>query len=84
MKRISVFAMLLCLSTTIFSQESFLSICKVGTGEEIRAAFKNGGSINERDNSTGDTPLLAAAAYNQNPESISVLLELGSKNARGI
>jgi ankyrin repeat protein len=60
-----------------FDPKDFLELCKTGTPDQIRNALKAGSSVKDR---TGDgrTPLMHAAAFNQNPEVIAILLDAGA------
>jgi ankyrin repeat protein len=57
--------------------DQFLKLCKTGTPQEIQAALKAGADVNAK-NEDGDTALMFAARYNNDPEVISVLVKQGA------
>jgi ankyrin repeat protein len=52
----------------------FFELVKTGTPEQVQAAMLAGANVNAREIKTGATALMYAAAYNQNPEVVMVLL----------
>ncbi|HPC36727.1 MAG TPA: trypsin-like peptidase domain-containing protein [Candidatus Marinimicrobia bacterium] len=68
---------LLLIPIKIFTQDIF-DIFSKGTPEEVNKAIKAGVNVNERD-SSGFTPLMIAARYNENPKVIETLIKSGAK-----
>ena len=66
----------------VMSDEDFAKLCEKGTAKEIRAALKKGANPNAMAEGTESaavgTALMWAAAANENPEVISILLEAGA------
>jgi len=52
-------------------------LCANGTPEEIQAAIDGGADVKAK-NADGDTALMMAARYNENPKAVSVLLKAGA------
>jgi uncharacterized protein len=57
---------------------NFLELVKTGTPHDVRAAVEKGADLNARDIAYGSTPLIDAAAYNSNPEVVTILLRAGA------
>jgi len=55
-----------------------LSLVRTGTPQQIQAAIDQGEDVNAHDKLLGWTALIYAAAYNPNPEVITVLLKAGA------
>src|SRR5208282_5753614 len=64
-------------SLLMTEQMDFFDLVITGSSQRVRAALNTGADVNAR-NSYGKTPLMEAAEYNPNPESISVLLAAGA------
>jgi ankyrin repeat protein len=60
------------------AQYAFYDLCRTGTPDEVQAAIDSGVNLDERDIGSGWTPLMNAAAGNENPEVIRVLLDAGA------
>jgi ankyrin repeat protein len=71
-----VFVLFASTARAAMNDWDFIKLCKRGSLEEIQAAIKGGANVNAKD-SDGWTVLMAAA-FNANPEMISLLLESGA------
>jgi ankyrin repeat protein len=60
------------------SNEEFLELCAVGSGEEVESAIKAGADLKAR-NEDDQTPLFVAARFNDDPEAVAVLIEAGAE-----
>ena len=70
----------LCLTTMAWgavSDEDFMVLCYQGSAEEVHAALLKGANPNAKNNG-GRTALMWAAAQNNNPDVVSVLLKAGA------
>ena len=66
----------------IKSDYDFFKLCEEGSLQQITDAIENGANVNAR-SIVGETPLMAAAASNLNPEVITALVKAGADvNAR--
>jgi ankyrin repeat protein/tetratricopeptide (TPR) repeat protein len=76
-KRILVAVILVVLlAASTYAQTNFFELVKTGTPEDIQTAISRGAKVNATKD--GWTPLMLAAAYNQNPEAITTLLKAGA------
>jgi len=73
-----VFFMLMFCVGSLFGQ-SFFDLVKTGTPEQVQAAIDAGANAKEPDSETGLTPLMYAAAVNENPEIITILVKAGAR-----
>ena len=82
---------MLVLPTVLFAQNSqgstdFFQLVKTGTAQSVQAAISKGADVNAQ-HKGGQSPLMVAAKYNQNPEVIITLLKAGAdvkaKNRHG-
>ena len=68
------------------SPPDLLTLCKTGTGQQVRKAIAAGADVNAKDEN-GGTPLMTAAALNRNPDVIAAMVKAGAnvnaKDARG-
>jgi ankyrin repeat protein len=69
-----VLAVLLTASAYAQTTDFFRLVSEGGTPDDIQAAISNGADVNAQ-GKDGRTPLMGAAAYNQNPEVITILLK---------
>ncbi len=72
--------LMLCLTAAAWaamSDSDFVALCKEGTVQEIRAVLLKGAKPNAKRND-GKTALMWAAAQNNNPDVVSVLLKAGA------
>ncbi len=78
-KRIVVASVLAVLLTaSAYSQtKGLFGVVITGTPHDVQAAIDKGADVNAQ-NSAGETPLIAAAAFNKNPEVITTLLKAGA------
>jgi len=78
MKKLSaVLLFSFCFATMLFAQDIF-TLALIGTPETIQAAINAGAKLDDR-NENDLTPLMCAAAGNQNPDVITTLLRAGAK-----
>jgi hypothetical protein len=77
MKKWSMALVLLFCVTGLFGQD-FFNLVQMGTPEQVQAAIKAGAKIDDR-NQVGQTPLIYAAWFNENPAVITTLLNAGAK-----
>ena len=75
-KTVSLSLVFLIVGTFGFAQ-SFLNLARSGTVAQIQAALDAGARIDQCD-SDGETPLMYAAAFNQDPSVIYALIEAGA------
>jgi ankyrin repeat protein len=61
----------------IKSDYDFFKLCEEGSLQQITEAIENGANVNAR-SIYGETPLMAAAASNLNPEVITSLVKAGA------
>ncbi len=77
-KRIVVAVILgLLAAASALAQKSLVAVAMFGTPQDVQAALEKGADVSER-GFHGMTPLIAAAAFNQNPEVILLLLKAGA------
>ena len=74
---IAVVLGVLLAASTYAQTTGFFELVKTGTPQQLQAAIDQGADVNAR-NSSGVTPLMAAAGNNQNPEVITTLLRAGA------
>ena len=70
----------LCLTAAAgaaMSDEDFTVLCYQGSAEKVQAALLKGANPNAKNNG-GKTALMMAAAFNKNPEVLSLLLKAGA------
>ena len=77
MKKLFFMLVLLFCVTSLFGQDLF-TLARIGTPEQVQAAINAGEKIDDRDED-GFTPLIYAAALNENPDVITTLLNAGAK-----
>jgi ankyrin repeat protein len=80
-KRIVVAALLaVLLAASAYAQTTdFFILVETGTPQDVQAAISKGADVNARVGTREETtPLIAAAAYNKDPEVISILLKAGA------
>ena len=77
MKKWSIALVLLFCGMYLFAQSLF-DLVKTGTPEQLQAAIKAGANVNDR-NIFGETPLMLAASFNENPDVITTLLNAGAR-----
>lgn len=78
MKKLSaVLLFFFCFTAVLFAEDIF-TLAVIGTPEQIQAAINAGAKLDDRDKD-GMTPLMRAAAGNQNPDVITTLLRAGAK-----
>jgi ankyrin repeat protein len=65
------------MAASAYAQKTLVALAMFGTPQDVQAALDTGADLNERDYHD-ITPLIAAAAYNPNPEVILVLLKAGA------
>src|SRR5271157_1112001 len=70
-------AFLFALSSACAQTTSLFELVKTGTPQTIQTAIDQGGDVNAQ-NKDGWTPLMIAAANNQNPEAAATLLKSGA------
>ena len=73
----AVFALLL-LASAYAQTTDFFELVRTGTPQEVQVALDNGADLNAHNIGDGTTPLIAAAAYNKNPEVVTTLLKAGA------
>ena len=56
------------------SDDDFIKLCKDGSAQQIRTELMNGANPNAKDKD-GKTALMYAAASNQNPDDVSIMLK---------
>ena len=73
------FSMILCTANAdaAISDKDFFNLCSYGSAKDVGEALKAGADVNAKDQ-TGATALMYAAADNNNPETIALLLENGA------
>jgi ankyrin repeat protein len=77
-KRIAIAVVLaILLAASAYAQRTLLATAMFGTSQDVRAVLDKGADVNAR-GFHGMTPLIAAAAYNQNTEVILLLLKAGA------
>ena len=77
-KRVVVAAILVVpLAASAYAQTPLFHSVLTGTLKDVQAAVNAGADLNARD-SGGCTPLIDAAAYNKDPEVVTMLLKAGS------
>ena len=67
------------LSGVVHSQVDFFEITGRGSVEDVRAAIRAGANVNAHGGILGWTPLMVAAAFNENPKVVLVLLDAGAE-----
>jgi len=66
------------LAASAYAQTTdFFELVKTRTPQSVQAAIDQGADVNAQ-NKDGATPLMYAAAFNQNPEVITTLLKAGA------
>ena len=69
------------LAASVYAQTTdFFELVKTGTSQQVQAAIDKGADVNALTTIGGNTPLMLAAGYNQDPEVITVLLSHDSAN----
>jgi ankyrin repeat protein len=69
-------------ASAAMSDEEFSSLCESGSSAEVQAAIESGADVDARGNN-GQTPLMGAAANNNNADVIETLIKNGADvNAR--
>jgi ankyrin repeat protein len=58
--------------------KDFFDLVKTGPPQDVQAAIDKGADLKGREEDRGRTPLMAAAAWNPNPEVITTLLKAGA------
>src|SRR5208337_2862450 len=65
------------LAASAYAQTNFFKLVTTGTPQDIQTAIDKGADVNAQDKD-GTTPLMDAAAYNENPDAITTLLKAGA------
>ncbi|TFG58602.1 MAG: ankyrin repeat domain-containing protein [Spirochaetales bacterium] len=76
MKKLLILNLVLASAGIVFAQD-FFELLATGTPGQVRTAIKAGLDVNA-DLGDGYTSLMIAAAYNTNPEVITILLKAGA------
>ena len=67
------------LSSTSAQTANFRELVKTGTPLDVQAAITKGADVNAQDkDESSTTPLMLAAAFNPNPEVITILINAGA------
>ena len=72
-------AFLIAAASANAQNANFMELVKAGSPQDIKKALGGGLDVNSRDEVNGWTPLMYAARFNRNPESLVALLDSGAK-----